>query len=171
MSIKVQFSTIHSQTECKKECELHMYDLYSHSANSSIQTPQQPVQCSYTHSVWSSYILLYRLKVTRESLKFWALIGGVVVTSPFFVCKVSSKPVCFLGEREMLVYFGPFWPILAVLSTNCAHFCDLFTGLNNAVVKKRQRSGMCVYIVHCARGKCLEFFCVFGVYYPSIICE
>ena len=30
------------------------------------------------------YILFYRLKVTRESLKFWALIGGVFVTIPFF---------------------------------------------------------------------------------------
>ena len=51
----------------------------------------------------------------------------------------------------MLVYFGLFLPILAILSKTCAHFGDLFTGLNNAVVYQFDNYQVCAFTLYIAQ--------------------
>ena len=61
--------------------------------------------------------------------------GGVLFSS---WCTFQQR------EREIFTYFGPFWPILAILSrTYVRAFGVLFTGLNNngAVYQNWQISG------------------------------
>ena len=62
-----------SQTECKKKCKMHIYDLYSHSANSSIQISQMPLQCLYTLLV---YIYIYYYIDLNSFVWFYHAIVG-----------------------------------------------------------------------------------------------